>query len=176
VLFVVDRPYRTLQWLVPVFALLHNLEEALTMPAYAPLMRHRLAGLVPRGLLAATEDLSWFYLALVIVTVIPLLVVLVATTGKPKRGAVWAVVLVQSVFLVNVFVPHVPAALMLGGYAPGVVTALLIQLPYSLYFLRRSVKEGVVSRAAAAVALMVAVPLLVLGLSLMYIIADRLVS
>ena len=75
------------------------------MQAYAPLMRYRLAGLAPRDLLAATEDLSWFYIALTVVTIVPVLVVLAATTGQPKRGASWAVVFVQSVFLVNVFVP-----------------------------------------------------------------------
>ena len=72
---------------MPVFALLHNLEEALTMPAYAPLMRRRLGGLVPRGFLAATEDLSWFYPALVIVTVIPVLVVWAALSRPTPTDA-----------------------------------------------------------------------------------------
>lgn len=40
--------------------------------------------------------------------------------------------------LVNVVVPHVPAALFAGGYAPGVVTAVLVSLPVSLLYLRRT--------------------------------------
>ena len=176
-MFVLDQlRYRTLQWLVAAFALTHNLEEALTMPAYAPVARQRLSGVAPSGLLAATEDLSWFYVALVVATVVPLLVVLVATAGQPKRGAAWAVVFVQSLFLANVFVPHVPAAVVLGGYAPGVATAVGIQLPYGVYFVRRSVREGVISGTGAALAVGLAVPALVLGLGTMYLVVCRLVS
>src|SRR5437660_2794948 len=111
------------------------------MRAYAPVVRQRLSTLAPRGFIAATEDLSWFYAGLVVATIVPVLVVLAATTGRPKRGAAWAVLFVQSLFLVNVFLPHLPAAVILGGYAPGVVTAVAIQLPYSIYFARRTVRE-----------------------------------
>jgi hypothetical protein len=47
----------------------------------------------------------------------------------------------------------------------------LIQLPYSLYFVHRSVREGAISRAGAVLALMVAAPLLVLGPGALYFIA-----
>ena len=124
--------YRTLQWLVAIFAVLHNLEEALTIPSYAPEVRQRLSQVLPSAVLAATEDLSWFYVALAVATMIPILVVLVATTVRPSRGATWAVAFVQSLLLVNVFVPHIPAAVVLGGYAPGLATAVAIMdLPYS---------------------------------------------
>jgi hypothetical protein len=38
--------------------------------------------------------------------------------------------------LVNVIVPHVPLAIWSGGYAPGVVTAVLLNLPADLLWLR----------------------------------------
>ena len=133
-------------------------------------MRHR------RLLLAATQDLSWFYVALVIATVVPIVVVAVATAGSYGRFRAWAVVFVQSLFLVNVLIPHVPAAIVLGGYAPGLVTAVGLQLPFSVYFIRRSVREGVVSNAGAALALGAAVPALVVGLGTLYLIAGGLNS
>jgi hypothetical protein len=165
--------YRTLQWLVAGFALLHNLEEGLTMPGYATVVRERLSSIAPTHLLAATEHLSWFYAGLLVATFVPALIVLAATSARPSRGAAWAVVFVQSVFLVNVFVPHVPAAVMLGGYAPGVVTAVCINLPYSLYFMRRSVREGTVSSTGVAWAIGLAVPVLVVSLALLYVIAGK---
>ena len=44
------------------------------------------------------------------------------------------------------------AAIVLGGYAPGVGTAVLLNLPISLYFRRRSLREGYVTRRAASLA------------------------
>lgn len=100
----VDRlSYRTLQWLVAVLAVLHNLEEALTIPSYAPEVRHRLSQVLPSTVLAATEDLSWFYVAL------------------------------------------------------------------SVYFLRRSVRDGALSRGQALLAMALAVPVLVVGLGTLYL-------
>lgn len=165
----VDRlSYRTLQWLVAIFAVLHNLEEALTIPSYAPEVRQRLSRVLPSTVLAATEDLSLFYVALAVATVVPILVVLVATTGRPSRGAAWTVAFVQSLLLVNVVIPHIPAAVALGGYAPGLATAVAINLPYSVYFLRRSVRDGALSRREVVLAVALAVPALVVGLATLY--------
>lgn len=165
--------YRTLQWLVAGFALLHNLEEGLTMRAYAPVVRERLSTFAPSSFIAATEDLSWFYAGLLVATILPVLVVLAATTVRPTGGSAWAVVFVQSVFLVNVFLPHLPAAVFLRGYAPGVVTAVAIQLPYSVYFIQRSVRERVISCVGAALAVVLAIPALIMALGMMYLIAGR---
>ena len=145
------------------------------MPAFAPRVRERLSGLVPASVLAATQDLTWFYVALVFATVVPAAVVLAATSGRASGGKAWAVVFVQSLFLVNVFVPHVPAAVALGGYAPGVVTAVLVNLPYSVYFLRRSVSEGVVSRSGAVQAVALAIPCLLVAVGALYVVASGLV-
>ena len=164
--------YRTLQWLVAAFALLHNAEEAWTIAAYAPEVRQRFADVAPAGLLLATTHLSWFYCALLFATIIPTLIVLAAVTGRAGRIAAWAVVFVQSLFLVNVVVPHVPAALVLGGYAPGVVTAMGVELPFSIYFLRRSVREGVVSGPGAAWTVSVAALALPLLLGVLYTVAS----
>ena len=91
-MFWLDRlPYRTLQWLVAAFAVLHDLEEALTIPRYAPAVRQRLSHVLPPTVLAATQNPSWVYAALAVATVIPILVVLVATTRRSSRGAAWAV-------------------------------------------------------------------------------------
>jgi hypothetical protein len=165
--------YRTLQWLVAACALLHNLEEAVTMSRFAPQIRERLSGVAPASLLAVTGNLSWFYTALVVATLVPCIVVLNAVMRRTSRAAAWAVVFVQSLFFVNVFLPHVPAALLMGGYAPGVVTAVAIQLPWSVIFLRRSVREGRVSKSGVALAVGLAVPALVVLLGALYLVAGK---
>ena len=40
--------------------------------------------------------------------------------------------------VVNVVVPHVPAAVLTGGYVPGVVSAVLVNLPVAASYLRRA--------------------------------------
>jgi hypothetical protein len=44
--------------------------------------------------------------------------------------------------LANVVVPHVPAAIVFHGYAPGVVTAVLINLPVMSILVIRMLREG----------------------------------
>lgn len=158
-------PYRWLQWLVAFFLVLHNFEEALTMAKYLPLMEQQLSGVVFARRFAAIEDLSWFYSSLLGATLVPVAVVLGATTGRPSRAKAWAVAFVQSVMLANVLVPHVVLAAVVGGYVPGLVTALGINLPYSIYFLRRTVRDGVLRTRDVVACIAVAIPSLVLILT-----------
>jgi hypothetical protein len=46
----------------------------------------------------------------------------------------------QATMALNVL-SHVGSTVMLGGYAPGVVTALAVNLPFSVYLLRRAARE-----------------------------------
>jgi uncharacterized protein with HXXEE motif len=158
-------PYRWLQWLVALFLALHNLEEALTMGEYLPHIEEQLSGLVFGRRFAAIQDLSWFYSSLLGATLLPAAVVWAATTGRPSRAKAWAVAFVQSLMLANVLVPHVVLAAVVGGYVPGLVTALGINLPYSIYFLRRTVRDGVLRTGDVVACIAVATPSLVLILT-----------
>lgn len=60
--------------------------------------------------------------------------------------------------LVNVVVSHIPAAIIFRGYSPGVVTAVLINLPVLTFLSVRALKEGCVS-GRKAVAFACGVPL-----------------
>ena len=59
--------------------------------------------------------------------------------------------------LANVFIPHIPASLVFRSYTPGVVTAVLVNLPVMGFLSIRAVREGWVS-GRKAVAFGVAVP------------------
>ncbi|HEV2881400.1 MAG TPA: HXXEE domain-containing protein [Pyrinomonadaceae bacterium] len=160
--------YPSVQWLAFAFLALHNLEEALTMHLYFPriaglLRKHALAHLAP-----AIPTPAQFYAALAGATLFPLILVVVATTGRPSKIKFYLVALVQAQVLLNVFVPHLPAAFVFGGYAPGLLTAVLVNLPFSVYFFRRSLREQRVTRRGLLVMLLVALPLLLLSIRLLY--------
>jgi hypothetical protein len=160
--------YTSLQWLVFAFLALHNLEEGLTMRAYLPRISVLFSEHAPASLVSALPTPAEFYAALVGATLIPLLLIAFATNGRPTQFKSYLVALVQALVCLNVFVPHVPAAFALGGYAPGLVTAVFINLPFSVYFFRRSLGESRVTRRGLLIMLFIALPLMLLSIRLLY--------
>jgi hypothetical protein len=119
-------PMRT-GWAWAVFGAFaaHNLEEALAAPAYFD----RMAGRLP----IPWPDAAVFQAGTALVTVAGLVLTIIAVRGS-RPGPV---TLIASVMLANVLIPHVPLAVFSGGYAPGVVTALALNLPVDLLWLLR---------------------------------------
>lgn len=130
-------------WAVAGLLALHNLEEALTVPRYLPAVRARFPAARVAAELAPAEVLA----ALAVVTVVPLAVVAWAVARPRSRAALWGALVLQATVLLNV-APHVAGAVALGGYAPGVATALAINLPFSVYLLRRAARERWLGRRA----------------------------
>jgi hypothetical protein len=134
--------FKKLQWLFPIAVTLHNGEEAIWMPGWA--LRH--AGRLPMHPPGAL---------LVRVMLIALVIAAFAVTYLSEREgprSVWAYLLFGGIvaMLVNVFVPHVPATLSFRSYTPGVVTAVLANLPVMSYLALRAVRERWVSGGRAA--------------------------
>jgi hypothetical protein len=154
--------YPALQRLV-VFALaLHNLEEDITIGAFLPRLRAHLQQI------AALRDVApptaeRMYVALAVVTLVPALLVGWATTGRDSVLKREIVAILVAALLWNVLIPHAPAAIIFGGYAPGVLTAVAINLPFGVYFLRRSAREGMLTRRQIGVALLSGLLLLVVA-------------
>ncbi|HUR94105.1 MAG TPA: HXXEE domain-containing protein [Gemmatimonadales bacterium] len=133
-------------WLVPVFLALHNAEEAVFFPRYLPFVLGRL----PSGLQAVAGPVTsgQVWLALATLTLAAFGVAAWAARHPASRAALWLLLLIQAALLVNALW-HVAAAVVLfGGYAPGVVTAVLLNLPFSIYLLSRARREGWLGRAA----------------------------
>ncbi len=122
--------------LIGVTLVLHNTEEYLTFPGFLRSFSLLQRWLPRPGLLLNPHNI---HLALVMATVLPLAVIAWAIL-RPNKGLLIAVLLLESVLLVNAGW-HIFAALVRGGYAPGVITAVLINLPFGFYVLRRAVKE-----------------------------------
>ncbi len=122
--------------LIGVTLVLHTTEEYLTFPSFLWSSTQLSRWLPTPVLLHNPQEL---HLALVMATVLPLLVIAWAIL-RPNKGLLIAVLLLESVLLVNAGW-HLFAALLRGGYAPGLITAILINLPFGVYVLRRAVQE-----------------------------------
>ena len=114
---------------------MHNAEEAIAYPHY-----RAAAGVVMEKLVggATVPSVLAFHGALVLVSL-----VLVAGLGwsasrSDNPFAMLITRVVALIMLLNVFVPHIPAAILLGGYAPGIVTALAINAPLAMLVLKRT--------------------------------------
>ena len=106
---------------------LHDLEEAVGYPAIRPAILEVLPSAPPP---------EAFWASLAVVTAGGLLAVLWAGSGRVSGAKALTLRAIAGVLLVNVLVPHVPAAIVLGGYAPGVVTAVVVNLPACVLALR----------------------------------------
>lgn len=125
---------RRLLWLVPLLLTLHNVEEALFMEGFLA----RLASALPAFLSGVLPTITYgqFLAALGVVTAVPWL--FAASGPLERRSRAFLLVLgTQMVVLLNV-VSHAAAAVWLRFYVPGLATALLVNLPFSVYLFRRA--------------------------------------
>lgn len=113
-------------------ACLHNLEEAVAYPLVRPRSAQLLAAIEPSFRLPDPRD---FHLALLLWTMVVGGLLLWAATTRWDGQAWITIKAIAFVLLANILVPHVPAAIALGGYAPGVVTAVMLNLPVGLWVL-----------------------------------------
>lgn len=123
-----------LAWLFVLVITLHNLEEALLLPAWSQTAGkwHHPVG--------ARE----FRFAVIVLTV--LAYVLAGLAAVHGKESVWAYLLAgyALAMLLNVLFPHVIATVVMRRYAPGTLTALLLNLPVTLLLLRQGLQEGYV--------------------------------
>lgn len=160
--------YRSVQRLLPVVIALHNAEEAVTAPAYLPRVDEYVARVPALRDVGLPPSLQQLYIALVVVTVVPALLVGWATSGRESPAKRGLVAVVAAALLWNVPLPHLSAMVAFRGYAPGGLTALLVNLPFCIYFFRRSSREGALTRgemtwaAIVGLFLLALVPLLLL--------------
>jgi hypothetical protein len=137
------RTHRALLLAVPALLTVHNLEELLAMPRALPAIAARLPD-AARGLLPAVT-LPMFAAVLAVATVVPWVVALLAAAGR--RTALYPLLVIQATVLLNV-ASHVVSAAALGGYAPGLATALALNLPFGIHLLRRARREAWIGRRA----------------------------
>jgi hypothetical protein len=125
-----------LLWLVPVFFLLHNLEEAPFMESWSrtlPLKIH------------PAVSTRQFAIAVTFLTLAGFLLTYLGIRYLPHSIGYVLILGLQAILLFNAFVPHIAASIRFRRYSPGVVTAVLITLPFSYYLFRRALDEPIIN-------------------------------
>jgi hypothetical protein len=129
-------PFRVLLWMVPVFFTLHNLEEA-------PFMERWSKRLPVKN--NPTVTTPQFILAVTFLTLVSYFLTYASLAWLPASTGYLIILGMQIILFVNAIVPHLATTIRFRLYSPGVVTAVLITLPYSVYLFQRAFAEGILN-------------------------------
>lgn len=119
-------------WLFPIAFTLHNLEEAIWMPAFS-----KTAGRLHRPV--GTFE---FIFALIPITALGWLVTLLFYAAGPLGVPCHLFFAFNLAMLVNVFFPHLAATVALRRYCPGLATGLLLLAPVNSFLLIIGFRHG----------------------------------
>lgn len=130
-----------LAWLFVLVVALHNLEEAIWLPAWSQ----------AAGRWHYSVGNSEFRFAVVVLTLLAAGAAGLATLqGKGGLGA-YLVTGYALAMLLNVLFPHLLATLVLRRYVPGTATAVLLNMPVTIALLESSIREGYIELHAFAI-------------------------
>jgi hypothetical protein len=155
--------YRSIQRLLAVVVALHNAEEAVTAATYLTRVGELVESVPALRDSGLPPSLHQLYTGLVIVTLVPALLIVWATTGGDSVSKREVVSVIATALLWNVFLPHLSAMVIFRGYAPGGLTALAINLPFCIYFFRRSLRERILTPRQIVLAMILGLFLLVIA-------------
>ncbi|HEU4744273.1 MAG TPA: HXXEE domain-containing protein [Anaerolineales bacterium] len=133
-MFLNSISFERLLWLVPVFLTIHNMEEAPFMESWYKRLPLKLP-------LAITK--RQFMIAVIFITLAGFVVTYFGVEYLANRTGYLIVLGMQAMLLFNAFVPHIATTIRFRMYSPGVVTAMLIMLPFSFYLFRRAFDENI---------------------------------
>jgi hypothetical protein len=153
-----------LAWLFAAAVTVHNLEEAVFLPAWSENAGrwHRPVG--------ANE----FRFAVVVLIVLAGVAALLATVqGRESIGA-YILSGYALAMLLNVAFPHLLATVATRRYMPGTATALALNLPVTAALLRQAFREGYISATDFALAAPVVVLAIVLLIPVLFYVGRKL--
>jgi hypothetical protein len=134
--FLDSLSFDRLLWLVPIFFMLHNIEEAPFMESWSkrlPLKIH------------PTVSTRQFVIAVTSLTLAVFLVTYFGVKYLANPTGYLIVLGIQIILFFNAFIPHIASTILFRLYSPGVITAVLITLPFSLYLFRRAINENILT-------------------------------
>lgn len=122
--------YKKVIWILAISETIHNFEEAIWLPEWS-----KAAG-VWHPKVGATE----FRIAVFLITVMFYVVIYyfsknMNSTSTFLMGGALVIV------LFNVLMPHLLATVLTLNYVPGVITGVLLNVPVTLYLLKRGLQE-----------------------------------
>ena len=129
-------PLDRLLWLVPIFLAIHNLEEAPGMERWS----RRLPFKLP-----FTITTRQFTIAVTFLTLAGFVVTYFGVDDAANPTGYLIILGIQAIMLFNAFVPHIATTIRYRMYSPGVITAMFINIPFSLYLFHRAFDENILN-------------------------------
>ncbi|MBI5351205.1 MAG: HXXEE domain-containing protein [Chloroflexi bacterium] len=129
-------PFKQLLWLVPFFFMLHNLEEAPFMEKWSKRLPIKVHPIV------STKQ---FVIAVTFLTLSGFILTFLGVEVWSQQSGYLLVLGIQMILTFNAFVPHLVSTIRFRLYSPGVVSALLITLPFSFYLFRRALTDNLLT-------------------------------
>ncbi len=130
-------------WYIPVLLLFHNIEEALTMPQWISVHLDMLRTNYPlfeNFRFSSTQ----IFVSLFQISVIPISISVYCISGDLTKRSLMLLMILQSIIFFNAIIPHLAGSIILQMYNPGIVTALVYNIPFSFYLASRLLREGIV--------------------------------
>ena len=145
--FLNQLTFPQLMWLVPILFAVHNLEEAPLMEKWAektPLPFHAQIKTAP------------FSIAVTFLTLLAFIVTRWGVNSPPQSLGVYLVVTLQAVILLNAFLPHMAVTIRYRSYNPELITAVFLNLPFSIYFFTRALSDNFITTQGTLLSLIFA--------------------
>ena len=134
--FLDSIPFDRLLWFVPFFFMLHNMEEAPFMENWSKQLPLKVHPIV------STKQ---FVIAVTFLTLGGFILTFLGMEILSQPIGYLLILGIQMILSFNTFVPHLLSTIRFRLYSPGLVTALLITLPFSFYLFRRALTENLLT-------------------------------
>jgi hypothetical protein len=135
-IFLDSLSFDRLLWLVPIFFMLHNMEEAPFMENWSKRLPWKIH---------PTVSTRQFVIVVKFLTLAGFLLTYFGVEYLANQTGYLIVLGIQIILLFNAFIPHIVSTILFRMYSPGVITASLITLPFSLYLFRRAIDEDILT-------------------------------
>lgn len=132
-------------WLFPILFMFHDFEEILTVEKWTKENKEQVLAALPQSIrkyfyssfkmttLQFAQDVFWVYLSITAAAIIAVIF-----------SFYYIFLVFLAIFFAHAFT-HIGQAFILKKYTPGVITSILLVLPYSLYAYYRLLMEQVIS-------------------------------
>ncbi|MBW4838142.1 MAG: HXXEE domain-containing protein [Paenibacillaceae bacterium] len=156
----------SLVWLFLVSFVIHDMEEIIWVGPWAKRNRHKVAVAVPpRMKRSLTQMLNITSSQFAVAVLLEFIVFVPFTLMAAEQGRFFIFLSFNTLFFLHVFT-HVAQSVYLKMYTPGVVTAVLIVLPYSLVLFNRLLSDNLVTWGEILLSIpvgLLVVPLVLVG-------------
>jgi hypothetical protein len=159
---------RTILWLLPIIFLIHDSEELLTMPSWIANHHNELTQIasINKSIAEIIHSLPTTVPQIAIAITLILLLFIVITAGaffsKGKGFWFYAYMCLLGVLFLHVFT-HLAQTIIFAGYTPGVVAAIIVIIPGSLYIYNQLFKSGFLTVKTAVISALIGFVLFVPG-------------